>query len=569
MNALQQLRTWAARAIAPRPAPLAARIEPTVEASRQVGKRIYQGADFSRTTADWVTLGSSTDSETRISLRGLRNRVRQLVRDNDYAKNAVRAVVNNVVGTGARFQSQVTKRGGKLDADKNAAIEESWARWCKKGNCDVAGRLSFAELQRTAMRAVVESGEVIIRRVPGRFGNSTVPLALEIIESDQLVEWWSGRAENGNEVRMGVEVDAWQRPLAYYLYPRHPGDYQFAPGAIPTNRLQRVPAGEIFHLYVGDRPGATRGVPWLHSAMVRLNHLGGYEEAELIAARGSAAIMGFIETADLADPTTAAAGSMNADDVMDGQRVFDMEPGVIKELAPGEKFSGFTPSRPNTGMDSFMRLMLRGVAAGIGLSYETISRDYSQSNYSSSRLALLDDRDNWRMLQSWFREHFLQDVYEAWLDQAVLTDLRDVLPDYFSNATRYHGVRWMFRGWDWVDPWKEVQAARTAIRSGLQTVQGALAARGEDFEDVFTQRRRELDLASDLGLVMDTDPAQVNDKGIAQPVPAAPESDTGAVSEAALETDGGADGQQAGEDGSDATDAAAKLAALSGHRVLQ
>ena len=463
-------------------------------------------------------------------------------------------------------------RGGKLDAVKNAAIEESWARWCKKGNCDVAGRLSFAELQRTAMRAVVESGEVIIRKVPGRFGNSTVPLALEIIESDQLVEWWSGRTEGGNEVRMGVEVDAWQRPVAYFLYPRHPGDYQFAPGGIPTNRLERVPADQIFHLYVGDRPGATRGVPWLHSAMVRLNHLGGYEEAELVAARGSAAIMGFIETADLADPTTAAAGSMNADDVMDGQRVFDMEPGVIKELAPGEKFSGFTPSRPNTGMDSFMRLMLRGVAAGIGLSYETISRDYSQSNYSSSRLALLDDRDNWRMLQSWFREHFLQDVYEAWLDQAVLTDLRDVLPDYFSNPTRYHGVRWMFRGWDWVDPWKEVQAARTAIRAGLQTVQGALAARGEDFEDVFSQRRRELDLAADLDLVMDTDPAQVNDKGIAQPVPAAAEDDTGDVSAAAQESDGGVEGQQAGEDGSDSTEAAAggkKSPGANGHRILQ
>ena len=47
-----------------------------------------------------------------------------------------------------------------------------------------------------------------------------------------------------------------------------------------------------------------------------------------------------------------------------------------------------------------MRFMLREIAAGTGVSYESLSRDYSQSNYSSSRLALIDDRDLWRVFQT-------------------------------------------------------------------------------------------------------------------------------------------------------------------------
>jgi capsid protein len=69
--------------------------------------RAYGGARVSRLTADWVTSGTSADSEIKSSFKALRNRARQLCRDNDYARQALRSIQNNVIGHGIKHQSQV------------------------------------------------------------------------------------------------------------------------------------------------------------------------------------------------------------------------------------------------------------------------------------------------------------------------------------------------------------------------------------------------------------------------------------------------------------------------------
>lgn len=481
--------------------------------------RAYAGAGMGRTVADWVTLSTSADAELYTSLRTLRNRTRQLVRDNEYAKQALRLIVNNIVGQGIGMQGQVLqRRGGKLDEKVNDRIEALWQSWGSKGRwCHTAGRLSWADLQRLVIRSVAESGEVLVRKVRRGFGGSAVPFALEIIEADQLVDNWSGRVgHNGNEVRMGVEVDEWQRPVAYWLYPRHPGDNMVS-GTPQSNDYQRVPAEEVIHIGLFDRPMQTRCVPWFHAAMLKLRHMGGYEEAEIIRARASASIMGFIQSPEVDVGNDDADG---ADGVVDGERVMDLTPGVIKELAPGETFNGFDPSSANPAIEPFMRYMLRSFAAGAGISYESLSRDYSQSNYSGARMGLLDDRDNWRVMQQWLIGTLHQEVFESWVQMAVLSGALD-LPAYETLPDIYHAVRWMPRGWDWVDPAKEVAAAKAAVRAGFMTVGDVIAAKGGDIEDVFRARKRENDMADEYGLVLDSNPAQVNDKGADQ-APAAP-----------------------------------------------
>lgn len=511
-------RTWLAATLLPRvqaAAPSPALAAPTPARS----KRAYAGASMGRLTADWQATNTSADSELRMSLRTLRFRSRQLIRDNDYAKSAIRNIRNNVIGQGINFQGQVMmRRGNRLDEKINDSIEKEWSRWCRKKSCHVAGTLSFKDIQRMVITGAAESGEVLVRMIRQPFGGCKIPFALEIIESDQLVDEWNGRADNGNEVRMGVEVDQWQRPVAYWLYPKHPGDYQFT-GVPQSNRYIRVPAEEVLHMGVPERIGQTRFVPWFHTAIKRLNNLGGYEEAEIIAARATAAVMGFIQSPEGND-------AIGDDGVQDGERVFDFEPGTIKELSAGETFAGFNPTRPNAQMDPFMRLMLRGVAAGVGQSYESLSRDYSQSNYSSSRLALLDDRDNWRVLQGWMIESFLQEVYEAWLEMAVLSGVLK-LPAYETDPEIYTDVRWMPRGWDSVDPLKEAMANRMNVRAGFTTAQAVISESGGDYEDVYKQLRRERDLAAEYDLVMDSDPLQTAINGSSQLATPAGESDTG------------------------------------------
>ena len=481
-------------------------------------RRAFGGAMHDRLTNGWLASSASLDAEIRSSLLALRNRSRQLARDNDYLKNFIRTVRDNVVGeNGITFQSQVKMlRGGKLDTATNDAIERAWVKWCRKENCHTAGKLHFVDIEQTLMGNLPKEGEFIVRFVYQAMGNSKVPLALEIIEVDRLDENYNERlSDAGNEVRMGVEVNSWGRPVAYHFLARHPNDLTAASIEARRSKRIRVPADEIIHCFIADGAVQSRGFPWVASALKRLHHMQGYEEAEIIAARGSAALMGFIESPEEEASITDA--------VDDGQSVTEFEPGLFKKLAPGEKINIPNVSRPGTQFDPFMRLMLRGLAAGAGCSYETLSKDYSQSNYSSSRLALIDDRSNWRTIQKWMIRNFHQVVFEKWLDLAVLSgELR--LKNYEVQPDIYKSVKWQPRGWSWVDPAKEVSSYKEAVRSGFMTQSEVIAQSGGDFDELMLRRAAEIETAKDLGIMLDTDPMFVSKAGVTQARPSGSEA---------------------------------------------
>ena len=475
---------------------------------RRPRRRQYEGATMSRLTSSWVTSGTSADAEIHGSISRLRNRARQLVRDSDYARQAKRAVMNNVIGTGIKLQAQVMmQRGGRLDEDLNKRIEKAWKYWGYKSYCDVAGRLCFADIERMIVGAMCESGEVFVRVIRRPFGGSQIPFALQIIESDQLDETYTGKSSaNGNEWRMGVEVDQFGRAVQYAFLQKHPGDAPFSGTA--GKRHLMLQADEVMHLYIQERPGQTRGVTWFASAIKRLHHLAGYEEAEVIRARASSSLMGFITT------TEGELGT--AEEVYDSDRVDSFAPGVFKYLQPGESVTVPSLDAPDGQFEPFTRGMLRAVAAGLGTSYESVSRDYSQSNYSSSRLAMLEDRDNWRSIQRFLIENFHQPVFNMWLEMAVMGGALD-LPAYEANPERYRNIKWCPRAYGYVDPQKEVAAYKAAVRCGFKTLADVVAEQGGDLDDLLKQRQAELAMLDEMNIVLDTDPSEVNGGGGVQP----------------------------------------------------
>jgi lambda family phage portal protein len=185
-----------------------------------------------------------------------------------------------------------------------------------------------------------------------------------------------------------------------------------------------------------------------------------------------------------------------------------VEAGEFTQLPPGYKFSSWDPAYPTEAFDPFMRAVLRGIAAGVGVSYESLSRDYSQSNYSSSRLALLDDRDLWRVLQRWWIRSFREPLHARWLQAAVLAGAIPAVnrAEYAENPDKFRAASWKPRGWSWVDPTKEVQAFKEAERAGYTTKADIIAATagGQDLEDILQARKRELDLLAEMGLTTDT-----------------------------------------------------------------
>jgi len=466
--------------------------------------RMYHAARPSR-IAGSQGQNSSADMELVTSLTALRSRARQLVRDASYAKRAQLIVVNNVIGSGIGMQAQVKNTRGDLHEPLNDTIEAEFGEWGRAESCHTGGALHFHDFERALKAQIFGAGEVFVRLHYRTFGPSRVPLALELIEAERIADdVQPGPASPGNMVRMGIEVDQFYRPQAYFFRSRHQGDY--SSWMVKSDLyVERVPAADVYHLKITDRWPQTRGEPWLHAVIRRLEDMDGYSEAEIIAARGASSYVWWIKSPE--DPNAPIGQEEN------GEQELTVEPGMSKRLAPGEDIVANQPNRPNPALDPFMRYMLREVASGIGVSYESLSRDYSQSNYSSSRLALLDDRDLWRYFQAWFIRSFREPLHRLWMQQAVLGGALPQIPvnAYWLDRRRYEAVLFRPRGWAWIDPEKEAKAAIMEIRNGLDTRTAVIARNGGDVEEIDETRERELKAAKARGLAFDSDPDKLDD----------------------------------------------------------
>jgi capsid protein len=219
-------------------------------------QRMYAAARTSRLTMAFGTSNSSANAELHSSLRALRDRSRQLVRDSAYAKRARGIVVDNVIGTGIGMQAGVRATRGELRKPVNDAISTAFWDWCRADRCHTGGQLHFCDMERQAMGQVFEAGEIILRLHFSRFGTSAVPLALEIIEAERIADDFAepGPTASGSKVVQGIEVDDFYRPVAYWLKQQHPGETQF--NIRQVDRLERVPADPP----ATDRPLAAG--PW-------------------------------------------------------------------------------------------------------------------------------------------------------------------------------------------------------------------------------------------------------------------------------------------------------------------
>lgn len=483
------------------------------------GTRAYDAARQNRFTADFFAPGTSADAELRGSLKVLRNRSRALVRDNPYARQAKRTTQINVVGArGIQMQPQVTRLDGQeMDERRNAALLAAWNRWCRPDSCDVTGRLSFHGIELTIAGALPESGEIGIRLVRQPMGRSKTPLALELIESDQIDDDYTGYSDRANHYwRMGVEVNQWGRPTRYAILRKHPGDAEFGTFT-DTNNTKHifVDAADFIHVFLPERVGQNRGVPWFAPVITTSWNLGKYEEAHWTRKRVQANSLGWIQTPDPDDFGTRNEDGTPA--LEDNKRLWNTEPGSYNFLLPGE-----TAIPPDFGPDdgqyeAVVRTLARRFAAGYGCSYETLSRDFSESNYSSSRLSILEDRDHWRVIQSVLIQQVHQRVFEEWLMAAALAELpMPMFSDIWTRPERYNAPHWQARAWSWVDPAKEMKAMELARTLQLQThAEQIMEYTGNDFVSTMTNIAKENEVKSRLGVSgaapapqPSTDPAQ-------------------------------------------------------------
>ena len=466
--------------------------------------RDFAAANIDRLTASFTGSSLSANEAIRRDLRVIRGRSRTLCMDNDYARKFLQMVKANVIGTnGIQLQCKFTNERGQADNADSDYVETEFKQWAKPRNCSANGRQSWADIQRQVIETVARDGECLVQmiKIPyGRYG-----LHLRVLECDHLDIELNRELDGGHKIKMGIESNQFDLPIAYYLKTKHPGEITLA-----GRENERVPASEILHIFISDRPGQIRGVPWMHTAIRRLNMLGGYEMSELIAARVGASKMGFYTSPDgdgYIPPSKAAKKSHNSVDSKDQDDyslIVDAEPGTFEQLPSGMGFTSFDPQHPTSAFADFTKAVLRGAASGLNVAYNTLANDLEGVNFSSIRSGVLEEREQWRGLQSWLIEQLHEPVYQIWIDEFLMRG-SNPLP-HSKIYSKYNRIAFQPRGWDWVDPLKDTKANAEGVALGTMTRADIAAAKGKDLREIFEQLQKENELAAEYGLTLTNTP---------------------------------------------------------------
>ena len=452
----------------------------------------YRGAENNRLRSDWIPGGGSADEDLLAELPDLRERSRELNRNDANAAAITTTMTTNVVGTGIKPQSRVDRENLGID-DKIAEkfqkrAERCWQRWLPYA--DSTERMNFYEIQHLVDRQILENGEAIILPLRLKDKNRPYMLALEVIEADRLATPSDKRGDKS--IRDGVEIGDRGQPIAYWIRKTHPGDMTLRLRTPNADKFTRIPAKNklgmpnILHLYWVLRPGQTRGVPFFAPVMTMFKDLASYMEATLVTARIAACFSVFIEKGDSYSGAYNAADKTNAS----GQRIQEIEPGMIEYLAQGEKASSLKPEQPTGTFEPFVGRMLKTIGAALGLPYELVTKDFTKTTYSSARAALLEARRYFMSRQVFHERRFGQPIWEMLLEEAYL---RNELPvkNFYEKRLDWTRARWISPGWSYIDPLKEAKATKEAMDMGISSLADEASAQGKDWEEILEQKARE------------------------------------------------------------------------------
>lgn len=444
--------------------------------------RQYDAASMDRLSSDWQPAYGTAEQLATGSRDIIRGRARAAEMNSDLAESAVIALLRNVIGMGIIPQAKVRNRNGKLNNDLNKKIEKAWAKWSEPENADIRGISNFYELQEMALRRMVYDGEILVNKTSQ---GSYLPLSIQLIEAENIgaVSITNGK----NNIINGVEVTEHGRPVAYHVS-------QTDPMGLRSFDTVRLSTDQAFLLFKPKRPSQIRGISLLALVLRRIHDIDEYMDADLIAARVAACFSVFVTSQNSARQSAILPRDKK------GRPNITMAPGMVRHLSPGESIEFADPKRNAGTASEYSATQTRRIASGLGMSADIVARNIS-GNFSAARQNLLEDQKTFRQVQKFVITHFCMPIWKAFIDALYLAG--ELPSDYLANKDKYQEVAWLAPGWSWIDPVKEVNANKEAIKAGLTTLEDVCASSGRDWEEVLEQRKLEQDRAKELGVLID------------------------------------------------------------------
>jgi lambda family phage portal protein len=449
----------------------------------------YEAAAVGRRTQSWnKSPGDANSVNGFASLARLREVARDLVRNNPYAEAAVATIADHTVGWGI-----VAK-----PAQKNESLMAAWKAWAETTACDADGRHDLYGLQKLVMTSLVESGEVLVRRRNRLLSDGLpIPLQLQVLEADMLDAFKTQLLPNGGKIVQGVEFDALGARVAYWLFPSHPGSVLQTAGALfPASR--RILATDIIHVFKAKRPGQVRAVTWFAPVIVRMKEFDEYEDATLMKQKIAACLA--VMTTDI----DGSAPALGTPDDTSTPALDSLEPGAVLNLPPGRSVEVVQPP-PVTDYQPYCSVTLRAIATGLGVTYEDLTGDYTNLPFSAARMSRLR---HWSRVDDWrwrlLIPQFCEPVW-GWAMQAAA--VMGIAPSSAPAAS------WTPPAMPMLDPDKEGLAIQRKVRSGIQSLSGALRELGYDPTEQLEEMAADNALLDQLGLKLDSDPRVMTQAG--------------------------------------------------------
>lgn len=405
------------------------------------------------------------------------------------ATAALKRQRTNVVGNGLRLKSTINRE--LLGMTPEAAeewqkrTEAEFALWAeRKDACDATGINDFYGLQQLAMLSWPMSGDCFcLFRQYDPTQMHPYSLRLHLLEADRVrtptadggitLLTTTGKAENGNTIYDGVEVDKNGRIVAYHIANTYPFQNTLTPTEFARVEAYGKATGlpNILHIMDSERCEQYRGVPYLAQVMEPLLQMRRYTEAEIMAAIVQSFFTAFVKTnGDTTEMPFGEPSSADAQEVSRDPSDYEMGPGNTVIMEPGEDVAFGSPTHPNTGFNTFMRAMCEQVGAALEEPADLLLMSFN-SSYSASRGALLEAWKAFKMRREWLTKSFCRPVYEVWMTEAVARG-RIIAPGFLTDPLirqAYLQSEWIGPSQGQLDPTKEVQAAAMAVENGFST----------------------------------------------------------------------------------------------------